>query len=221
MNIASYIDHTLLKPTATAAEIDALCAEALRYGFAAVCVPPCYVRQAADRLQGSPQRTATVIGFPFGYSVAEAKATETRQAMADGAGELDMVINLAALKSGNWALLEAEIAAIAPLTGGEGRTLKVIVESGLLSEEEIIRCCDLYARYQVQFLKTSTGYAEKGASVDAVALMRRHLPPGIGIKASGGIRSYAFARELVDAGATRIGCSAGVQIVEQSIQATS
>jgi deoxyribose-phosphate aldolase len=216
VNIASYIDHTLLKPTATGKDIERLCEEAVRFGFAAVCVPPYYIKKARELLQNTPAKTATVIGFPFGYSDISAKAQEINRGILDGADELDMVICIAALKNGDWDYLEREIAAVMPLIGKKNRLIKVIIESGILSDEQIIRCCELYARYQVQFLKTSTGYAERGATVEAVRLMREHLPPDIRIKASGGIRTFAFADELIRAGASRLGCSAGVQIVEQA-----
>ncbi len=156
---------------------------------------------------------ATVIGFPFGYSTATAKQAETDQAITDGADELDVVINLVALKAGNTGLLEAEIKGILAAAHRHDRLVKVIIESGILLTEEIIQCCHLYAAAGVDFVKTSTGYAEKGASVEAVQLMRKHLPSTIQVKASGGIRTYTFARELVDAGATRLGCSASVAIV--------
>lgn len=215
-DIASYIDHTLLKPVATKGDITRLCQEADGYGFAAVCVPPYYVAQAARELAATTVKTATVVGFPFGYDPIASKVATVNEALAGGAAELDMVLCLAALQSGDWDYLEREIAAVMPLVTGSGKALKVIIESGILGEEAIIRCCELYSRFQVQFLKTSTGYAERGASVAAVRLMRRHLPSDIRIKASGGIRSYDFARELIEAGASRLGSSAGIQIVEQA-----
>jgi deoxyribose-phosphate aldolase len=156
---------------------------------------------------------ATVIGFPFGYSVQAAKAAEAEQAIRDGADELDIVHNLTALRRGDLTYLSEEINTITALAHQQGRLVKVIIESGILSAEEIIHCCTLYAAAGVDFVKTSTGYAEKGASVEAVQLMRKHLPSTIQIKASGGIRTYEFAKQLVDAGATRLGCSASVAIV--------
>jgi len=216
MHIASYIDHTLLKPSATKGDITRLCEEADGYGFAAVCVPPYYISEAVRELAGTPVKTATVIGFPFGYSAISAKTEEVRQALTDGAEELDMVICLAALKSGDWDYLEREIATVMPLITEKGKTIKIIIESGILTEAEIIQCCELYSRFQVQFLKTSTGYAAVGATVQAVGLMREQLRPGIQIKASGGIRTYDFARALIDAGATRLGCSAGIRILEEA-----
>jgi deoxyribose-phosphate aldolase len=213
MNIAQYIDHTLLKPTATSDEIKKICEEAVQYKFAAVCVPPPLIALSKKYLAGSSVKVATVIGFPFGYSVTTAKQAEAEQAVQDGADELDMVINLVALRNKDMATLEAEVKAVTAIAHQHGRLVKVIIESGILTDEEIIQCCTLYAAVGVDFVKTSTGYAEKGASVEAVQLMRKHLPSTVQIKASGGIRTYTFARQLVEAGATRLGCSASVAIV--------
>ncbi|HXB95002.1 MAG TPA: deoxyribose-phosphate aldolase [Puia sp.] len=208
--LASYIDHTILKPTTTHIDINKICAEVRQYGFATACVPPPFVSLARQ----SGVRVATVIGFPFGYSVIKAKSAEVEQALEDGADELDVVINLIALKEGDWSLLEAEMLTLMRQVHAAGRLVKVIVESGLLTDAEIVRCCGLYGGMGVDFLKTSTGYAEKGATVETVRLMREHLPSSVRIKASGGIRSYAFARQLIDAGALRLGCSASVEIVK-------
>jgi deoxyribose-phosphate aldolase len=214
MSVAQFIDHTILRPTTTLADIEKICGEAAHYGFAAVCVPPYYVRDAKGILDNSAVKVATVIGFPFGYSHFTAKVAEARQAIADGADELDMVMNLAAFKSNDLAYLESEIGELMNLTEQQGATVKVIIESGILSEEEIIKCCDLYKHYPIGFMKTSTGYAEKGATVEAVKTMRMHLPPSIQIKASGGIKTADFAQQLINAGATRLGCSASVAIVK-------
>lgn len=213
MSIAQLIDHTILKPTTTLADIEKVCEEGVQYGFASVCIPPYFVHDAAGILRENTLRITTVVGFPFGYSHYTAKLSETAQALKDGAHEIDMVINLAAFKSNDLAYLETEIREMTQLVKGAGATLKVIIESGILSDEEIIRCCELYRHYPIDFMKTSTGYAEKGASVEQVRLMRQHLPETMGIKASGGIRTFEFARELADAGATRLGCSASVAIV--------
>lgn len=213
MNIASYIDHTLLKPSILTAEIEKLCNEAYEHGFAAVCVPPPFIKRSKALLSPTAVKVATVIGFPFGYSVIEAKLAETVMAIVDGADELDMVINLAALKNGDWSYLEKEAGLILEMVHKNKRVLKVIIESGILTDEEIIRCCELYARAGVDFVKTSTGYAEKGASVEAVQLIRKHLPSNVRVKASGGIRTYEFASQLIAAGADRLGCSASVAIV--------
>jgi deoxyribose-phosphate aldolase len=213
MNIAAYIDHTLLKPAILSADIEQLCREAYEYKFAAVCVPPPFVKRCAAILAPTEVKVATAVGFPFGYSVIEAKLAETVMAVVDGAHELDMVINLVALKNADWQYLEREVAHVLEIVHSKGRVLKVIIESGILTDDEIVRCCELYAKAGVDFVKTSTGYAEKGASVAHVQLMRKNLPSGIRIKASGGIRTYEFAKQLIEAGADRLGCSASVAIV--------
>ena len=211
--IASYIDHTLLKPTVLISEIEQLCEEAITYEFAAVCVPPILVPKTREFIAGQPVKLATVIGFPFGYSATKAKLAEVQQAMNDGAEELDIVINIAALKNKAWNYLRAEMLPLVEYIHEQQGIVKVIIESGILTRDEILRCCDIYAPLEVDFLKTSTGYAEKGASVEAVELMRGNLPFDIRIKASGGIKSYKFAQELIEAGAARLGCSASVAIV--------
>ncbi len=216
MNTNRYIDHTILKPLTTLEDIKRLCMEAVEYDFAAVCVPPPFVKAASTFLGGTTTAVATVIGFPFGYSALEAKVAETVLTIIDGATELDMVANLIAIRGGDWVYLEKEIATIIPIVRNKQCRIKVIIESGILLEEEIIRCCELYGKYGVDYVKTSTGYAEKGASVDAVALMRKNLPANIQIKASGGIRTFAFAKELIAAGATRIGTSSGVAIMNEA-----
>lgn len=215
MQLNQYIDHTLLKPTTLIADIERLCNEAIQFNFAAVCVPPPFIKTAKKLLENSTIKVATVIGFPFGYPAIEAKLAETLLAIVDGADELDMVINLIALKNNDWQYLANEINHIMPVVKQNNRVIKLIIESGVLTDEEIIRCCTLYSAAEVDFLKTSTGYAEKGASVHAVKLMRANLPAHVQIKASGGIKTYDFAKELVEAGATRIGCSSSVQIVSQ------
>lgn len=214
MQLAKYIDHTILKPTTTTADIEKLCSEAVQYGFAAVCVPPPFVKKAKELTQGSGVETATVIGFPFGYSAVEAKIAEVLLAMVDGVDELDIVINLVALKNNDWQYLANEINHVMPLIKQKGKVVKVIIESGVLTDDEIKKCCELYGAAGIDYLKTSTGYAEKGATIEAVKLMRRYLPRDVQIKASGGIRTYGFAKQLVEAGATRLGCSAGVAIVQ-------
>ncbi|HEY4876415.1 MAG TPA: deoxyribose-phosphate aldolase [Puia sp.] len=213
MNICSYIDHTLLKPTATVTDINKVCEEALQYNFAAVCIPPLFVKEAKKRTQNSTVKVATVIGFPFGYSAIEAKIAEIILAIVDGVDELDVVINISAIKNNDWQYLANEINTILPIVQSKQKLIKVIIESGVLTDKEIIRCCTLYGTAGVDFLKTSTGYAEKGASVEAVELMKKNLPAWVKIKASGGIKTYEFAKKLIDAGASRIGCSASVSII--------
>lgn len=217
MNIAGYIDHTILKPTTVIDDIKRLCAEAIEYQFAAVCIPPPYVKNSKRLLEGTVVKAATVIGFPFGYSVAKAKLAEVEQAIADGADELDIVINLSALKSGSWPYLESEIKLLTDPIKRHSRVSKVIIESGILTDDEIRRCCEIYAATDVDYVKTSTGYAETGATLHAVQLMRDVLPSGIKIKASGGIKTYESAIQYINAGADRIGCSAGVTIMKQSL----
>ena len=211
--VNKYIDHTILKPTCLVADIQKLCTEAKQYDFAAVCVPPNFVKLAKELVAGSSVQVATVIGFPFGYSATEAKIAEMILAMVDGADELDVVANISAIKNGDWMAIADEINHIMPIVRSKGKKIKVIVESGVLTDEEIIKCCDIYGVAGIDYLKTSTGYAEKGASVEAVQLFRKHLPEAVQIKASGGIRDYATAKQMIEAGATRIGCSAGVAIV--------
>mgnify|MGYP002129510209 FL=1 len=194
-------------------DIEKVCAEAKQYDFAAVCVPPNFVKLAKEQVAGTDVKVATVIGFPFGYSATEAKIAEIILAMVDGADELDVVANISAIKNGDWAAIADEINHIMPIIRSKGKAVKIIIESGVLTDDEIVKCCDIYGVAGIDFLKTSTGYAEKGASVEAVQLFRKHLPEAVHIKASGGIRDYATAKAMIDAGATRIGCSAGVAIV--------
>lgn len=211
--VNKYIDHTILKPTCLVADIKKLCEEAKQHDFAAVCVPPNFVKLAKELVHGSTVQVATVIGFPFGYSATEAKIAEIILAIVDGADELDVVANISAIKNGDWMAIADEINHIIPIVRSKGKKIKVIIESGVLTDDEIIKCCDIYGVAGIDYLKTSTGYAEKGASVEAVQLFRKHLPEAIQIKASGGIRDYATAKQMIEAGATRIGCSAGVTIV--------
>jgi deoxyribose-phosphate aldolase len=218
LNINSYIDHTILKPTTTLAEIEKLCSEAIQYQFAAVCVPPLFVKKAKEILDNSIIKTATVIGFPFGYNAIEAKVAEIVLAMVDGADELDMVINISAIKNNDWNFIASEINTIMSIIKSKDKIIKVIIESGILTDDEIIKCCDIYGAAGVDYVKTSTGYAETGATLHAVELIRAHLADSIKIKASGGIKSYEFAKELIEAGADRIGCSSSVKIMQESLK---
>lgn len=218
INVADYIDHTVLKPTTVLSDIEKLCKEAIDLKFAAVCVPPNFVRVAREiiDLSNSQVKVATVIGFPFGYSCIEAKLAEVEKAIFDGADELDVVANISAIKSKNWVYLRQEVEAMLKPIRANELVLKVIIESGILLDVEIIGCCEVYGAAGIDYLKTSTGYAESGASERAVALFRAHLPASIQIKASGGIRDYATAVAMIRSGATRIGCSAGVAIVSSA-----
>ncbi len=215
MDVAPYIDHTVLKPTTSVEDVKKLCSEAAQYHFAAVCVPPPFAKNAKGLLHSTNVKVATVIGFPFGYSVAAAKLAEVERAIKDGADELDVVINLAALKSGSWNYLELEMDLLIEKIHEHGRIVKVIIESGVLTNEEIVKCCEIYGKLGVDYLKTSTGYAQTGATLEAVQLMRVNLPSAIKIKASGGIKSYESAKIYIDAGADRIGTSSGVAIVKE------
>ena len=217
MNIASLIDHTLLKPTATAAEIDQLCQEALQHQFCSVCVNPIYVRAAAAFLHNTPVKVCTVIGFPLGANLIETKAIETRAALRDGAREVDMVLNLGALKDGKIATVRTDIEAIAQLCQSAGAISKVIFETCLLTDAEKVLACELCIASGVNFVKTSTGFSSAGATVaDVVLLSRQVAPHGLGVKAAGGIRSYADFQAMVAAGATRIGTSAGIKILHEA-----
>ena len=178
-------------------------------------MPPLYVKEAKEILNDSNIKVATVIGFPFGYCAIEAKVAEIVLAIVDGADELDMVVNISAIKNEDWTFIANEINTIMPIVKNKGKVIKVIIESGILTHDEIIKCCDIYGAAGVDYVKTSTGFAEKGASIHDIQLIRAHLADTIKIKASGGIRSYSFAKELINAGANRLGCSASVQIVKE------
>ncbi len=213
LNLAAYIDHTILAPQAQRADIDRICAEALQYHFAAVCVPPCYVKRAAKLLKNSTVQTATVIGFPLGYSTRSVKLYEMNDAISHGAQEIDFVINIGALKDRRWHFLQREIKALSAEAHRQRAKIKVIIETALLTTDEVVTICDICAECKVDFVKTSTGFSTAGAVVETVALMRQTLPPTIAIKASGGIRTRAFAEQLIAAGATRLGCSSSLAIV--------
>lgn len=209
-DLASYIDHTLLKPDTTESQIRALCAEARQWRFASVCVNPRWTATAAAELRGSDVKVCTVIGFPLGASVSAVKEFEARQAVADGADELDMVVSVGDLKAGRDEYVRSDIAAV--VRGALGRAVKVIIEACLLTDEEKARACRLAAAAGADFVKTSTGFSKGGATVHDVALMRAAVGPDVGVKAAGGIRTRKEAEEMIAAGATRIGASAGVAI---------
>jgi len=212
-SLAPFIDHTLLRPDATATDIDRLCDEAAEHRFAAVCVNPAWVRRAADRLRGSGVAVASVVGFPFGATPAEVKVFEARRAISDGATEIDMVINIGALKGGMHKEVRDDIAAVAVACHEAGALCKVIIETSLLTDDQKVAACRLAVEAGADFVKTSTGYAGGGATIADVALMRATVGPAIGVKASGGVRTAEDARAMLAAGATRIGTSAGVKIV--------
>jgi deoxyribose-phosphate aldolase len=213
LDLAKFIDHTLLRPDATASEIDTMCDEAMQYGFASVCINPTWVKRAAERLRGSSVKVCTVIGFPLGATSPEIKAMEARRALRDGAREVDMVINIGALKSGDRALVLADIAKVVDAAHEGGAIAKVILETALLTDEEKVVASSLARQAKADFVKTSTGFNGGGATVYDVALMRETVGPTMGVKASGGVRTLEDAEDMIAAGATRIGASAGVQIV--------
>jgi deoxyribose-phosphate aldolase len=212
-DLARFIDHTLLRPDATTEDIDRLCDEARTYGFAAVCVNPTWVRRCAQNLRGSGVRVASVVGFPFGAGTTEVKALEARRAIRDGAREIDMVINVGALRSGDHELVRRDIEKVADACREAGAVTKVIIETALLTDEEKVVASHLAKLAKADFVKTSTGFGGGGATVHDVLLMRETVGPRLGVKASGGIRSAEDVREMIAAGATRIGASASVQIV--------
>jgi len=213
---ASFIDHTLLKPEASAADIERLCEEAARYRFASVCVNPTWVRASACHLRGSGVPVCTVIGFPLGATLADVKAYETRRAIFDGAQEVDMVINVGALKSGDDCAVEYDIHQVVEAAHEYNVLVKVIIEAALLTDDEKIRACIAAKNAGADFVKTSTGFAKGGATVADVALMRRTVGQEMGVKAAGGVKGIADARAMLEAGATRIGASVGVKIAQEA-----
>jgi deoxyribose-phosphate aldolase len=215
-DIARLIDHTLLKPDATQAQIAQLCHEARQYAFATVCVNPTHVKLCADLLKGSNVAVCSVVGFPLGATPSEVKAYETQQAIEDGATEIDMVINIGALKGGEYDLVEHDIAMVTRTCHNNGAICKVIIEAALLNDEQKIKACELAKKAGADYVKTSTGFGPSGATVEDVALMRRVVGPTMGVKAAGGIRSFADVKGMVEAGATRIGASAGVKIIQEA-----
>ena len=212
INVASMIDHTLLKADATKEQIKQLCKEANEYKFASVCVNPTWVRLANELLTNSPVKVCTVIGFPLGATTSETKAFETKNAIENGADEVDMVLNIGALKDGNNSFVENDIKAVVEAAKGKALT-KVIIETSLLSEEEKVRACQLAVSAGADFVKTSTGFSTGGATVNDIKLMRKTVGPDVGVKASGGVRNTSDAQSLIEAGATRIGASSGVAII--------
>lgn len=213
---ASLIDHTLLKPEASEADIRRLCEEAAKYGFASVCVNPAWVKISAEILKGTGIPVCTVIGFPLGATLPDVKAFEARRVIFNGAREVDMVINIGALKSGDDCAVEDDIRAVASAAHENGVLCKVIIETALLSDEEKVRACLAARNAGADFVKTSTGFAKGGATVDDVALMRRTVGKALGVKASGGVKGIEDAKAMVAAGATRIGASVGVKIAQEA-----
>jgi deoxyribose-phosphate aldolase len=214
--LARMIDHTLLKADATYDQIETLCDEARQYHFASVCVNPVNVERCARLLSGTDVDVCTVVGFPLGATPTEVKVFEAEQAIRDGATEVDMVINVGALKSGDRELVQRDVAAVAEACHASGAILKVIIEAALLTDEEKTVACQLAKSAQADFVKTSTGFGPGGATLEDVALMRRVVGPDMGVKAAGGIRTYEDACQMIAAGASRIGASAGVKILQEA-----
>jgi deoxyribose-phosphate aldolase len=216
MNAAKYIDHTLLKPEVTDKEISVLCDEAHEHGFFSVCIQPSWVKAAAEKLAESEVKVCTVIGFPHGATTSEVKAFETKDAISNGADEVDMVINIGQLKAGNFDYVKEDIKSVVDAANKEA-LVKVIIESSLLTEDEVVTASRLAQEAGADFVKTSTGFNGGGASVEAVALMRLTVGEDMGVKASGGVRSYEDAKKMIEVGATRIGASSGIAIVNGEV----
>lgn len=210
-DLASRIDHTLLKPAATARDVEELCAQAVRFGFYGVCVNPSMIAVAAACLSGEQPVPLSVVGFPLGATFSESKAHETARAVNAGAREIDMVINLGAFKAGEDAHVLRDVKAV--VDAADGGPVKVILETALLNDDEIVRACSLCVDAGARFVKTSTGFGPGGATVEAVRCMRKTVGPDVGVKASGGISTYQDALAMVEAGADRLGCSASIAIV--------
>lgn len=211
-----HIDHTLLRPVGTSADIRRLCTEAMEYGMAAVCIFPSYIPLARDVLKGSRVKIASVIAFPFGVTFTEIKEREMRVCAANGADEADFVINIAALKSGDDKSVEQEMQYLTEKARGLGVCSKFIIEAAYLTEDEKVRTCKIANRVRPDFMKTSTGYGPSGATVEDVRLMRTNLLPEIQVKAAGGIRSYGEALQMLQAGASRLGTSNGIRILDEA-----
>ncbi|MEX2053349.1 MAG: deoxyribose-phosphate aldolase [Candidatus Paceibacterota bacterium] len=211
MRLSQFIDHTALKPNMTGEQIRKLCAEAKKYQFASVCINPTWVNICANLLSGTEVKVCTVVGFPLGANLPEIKADEARLAVKQGAHEVDMVLNVGALKSGNLELVEQDIRTVRNVV--PKATLKVIIETCLLTDAEKVVACKLSQKAGADFVKTSTGFSTGGATVEDIRLMREAVGPDMGVKASGGIKDFTSAKAMIEAGATRLGCSAGVAIV--------
>jgi deoxyribose-phosphate aldolase len=212
--LAGYIDHTLLKQDASLAQIEKLCEEAAKYHFASVCVNATYAAQCAKLLKGSGVKVCCVVGFPLGATLSSVKAYEAEQVIADGASEVDMVLNVGALKSGNYTLVKDDVSAVVRAAHAKKALVKVIIETCLLTDEEKVKACQICRDAGADFVKTSTGFSTAGATVEDVALMRKTVGPDMGVKAAGGVRSRDDVLAMIKAGATRIGTSGGVKIME-------
>ena len=215
-DLAGFIDHTLLRADASAAEVDQMCDEAVRFNFASVCVNPAWVRRVAENLRGTDVLTCSVVGFPLGAHTAEIKAMEARRALREGAKEIDMVVNIGAIKSGDWVAVEKDIAGVADACREAGAICKVIIEAAMLDDDEKVVVSRIARKAKAHYVKTSTGFGPGGATVYDVALMREAVGPDMGVKASGGIKTAQDAQDMIAAGATRIGASAGIEILAEA-----
>ena len=213
MELASLIDHTLLKADMSLNDLEQLCSEAIQHQFVAVCIPPYYVKKAAEILQDSEVNIATVCGFPMGYNCTSAKVEEAKRAIDEGASEVDMVVNVNAVKNADWNYVKNDINSVSLIVQLKGGKIKVIFETALLDDDEIIKLCEICAEVGVDFVKTSTGFNGEGANERTIRLMRDHLPSNVHIKASGGIRNREDAMKMVEAGADRIGASRSIEII--------
>ena len=214
MELAQFIDHTLLKADATLQQVEKLCLEAKEHHFFSVCVNSYYVKTCVELLKGSSVKVCTVVGFPLGASTMETKRFEAMKAIAEGAREIDMVLNISAVKSQNWQYVLDDMSSLAQICHQQGAILKVILETCLLTQDEKKKACELAVKAGVDFVKTSTGFSTAGATIEDVQLMRSIVGPGIGVKASGGIRNTETAQAMIEAGANRLGTSASVEIVK-------
>lgn len=217
MSLASFFDHTILRPDCTDSDIEKVCREAVEYNFSAVCVPPFFVKKAISCLGEQSVKVATVVGFPMGYSSTPAKVEEIKKAIDEGVHELDAVVNIAAVKNGSWNYVRNDIYSIVTATQLKGKHVKIIFETSLLTEDEILKLCEICKETGPDYVKTSTGFNGEGATPDMVRLLRENLPKAIKIKASGGVRTKEDAQRLIDAGANRIGSSASVLIMRELV----
>ena len=217
MKINEYLEHTVLKANTTPEKIKQICDEAIANDFKGICIPPYFVKEAKGYLSGQPEiKLVTVIGFPMGYSATAAKVEEIKRAINDGVDELDVVINVAAIKAGNWSLVESDVESVTMITHLKGKVIKLITEVGYLTDEELEKVCKIVTKYSVNFFKTSSGYTGVDTTPEMIAKIRKMLPSDIAIKASGGVRNLETAKAVIEAGATRIGSSSCVQIVEDA-----
>ena len=219
MKINHLLEYTLLKPTATTAEIEKLCLEAREYNLGAVCVPPPFVKLCKELLKGSSVKISTVVGFPFGYSAIEAKLAEILLSIVDGADDLEVVVNFMAIKNNDWRFISNEIIHLLQVMGSSNKTITLIIESGVLTNDELIKCCELYGAADINAIKTSTGFATENVTIGKLKLMRKHLPEVINIKAYGEINNYEIANQLLQAGASTIGSENCIAIIKEQMLA--